>query len=132
VHNSGFYIEAQGIADTSLGPLFAKVLKCFNPNQGKYGTYMGTLSTAAPYGNDSLTWAYSGRNDNAGDFYGFGPFSGKLTVTSGTGKFAGAHGAATFAAASGPSIAASEYGSPASPFSNTGNAFYYIQGTIEH
>jgi hypothetical protein len=38
VQNSGFYIEAQGIADTSLGPLFAEVLKCFYPSQGENGT----------------------------------------------------------------------------------------------
>ena len=45
VHNSGFYVEAQGIADTSLGPLFVKLTKCFRPNEPPYGTYAGTLST---------------------------------------------------------------------------------------
>ena len=29
---SGVFVEAQGIAQTTLGPLFAKVLKCFYPN----------------------------------------------------------------------------------------------------
>jgi hypothetical protein len=132
VQNSGFFIEAQGIGDTSLGPLFVKVLKCFYPDKPPYGTYAGTLSTTAPNGSDSLTWDYSGQNDNGGDFYGFGPFSGKLTVTGGTGKFKGARGDATFTAASGPSIAASAYPATApSPFNIQGMAFYYLQGTID-
>jgi hypothetical protein len=142
VHNSGFYVEAQGLANTSLGPLFAKVLKCFNPNKAPYGTYAGTMTLsvtppvtppsviASP--KDFLTLAYSGQNDDGGDFYSFQPFSGKLAVTGGAGKFQGARGAVTFIAQSGPSIAASEYGVPASPFSNAGLAFYYIQGTIDH
>lgn len=50
------------------------------------------LTTTAPNRKDSLTWTYSGKNDNGGDFYGFQPFSGTLTITSGTGKFAGARG----------------------------------------
>jgi len=131
VSNSGLYIEAQGIADTSLGQLFVKVLKCFDPTQPPYGTYAGTLNMAAPNGNDALTWAYSGKNDNGGDFYGFGPFSGKLTIKAGTGKFEGSRGIATFTAASGPSIAATAYPAPPSPFSMQGMAFYYVQGTID-
>jgi hypothetical protein len=130
VGNSSFYVEAQGIADTSLGPLFAEVLKCFDPNEPPYGTYAGTLTTAAPNGKDSLTWAYSGKNDNGGDFYGFGPFSGTLTITGGTGKFKGAHGSATFTAASGPSITAAAYPGLPSPFSMVGMAFYSVQGKL--
>jgi hypothetical protein len=122
--NSSFYIEAQGVGDTSLGTMFGEVLKCFNPTAGSFGTYAGTLTTTAPNGKDSLTWAYSGQNDNAGDSYGFGPFSGVLTVTGGTGKFDGASGSATFTAASGPS-------SPG-PSANSvvGMAFYSIQGNL--
>jgi hypothetical protein len=133
VQNFGFYVEAQGIADTSLGLLFAEVLKCFYPGVAPFGTYAGTLSTTAPNGNDSLTWAYSGQNDNGGDYYGFGPFSGKLTIKGGAGKFAGSRGSATFTAASGPSIAASAFGTTpsTSPFSMQGMAFYYLQGTID-
>src|SRR5262249_1219960 len=44
---NGLFVDAQGIAETTLGPLFAKVLKCFNPNstaQAPYGTYAGTLT----------------------------------------------------------------------------------------
>jgi hypothetical protein len=132
IENSGIFIEAQGIGDTSLGPLFVKVLKCFYPDKPPYGTYTGTLSATAPNGSDSLTWDYSGQNDNGGDFYGFGPFSGKLTVTGGTGKFKGARGDATFTATSGPGIAASGYpaGAP-SPFNMQGMAFYYLEGTID-
>lgn len=122
---NGFFIEAQGIADTSLGPLFAQVLKCFNPNEPPFGTYAGTLTTTSPNGKDSLTWAYSGKNDNGGDFYGFQPFSGTLTITSGTGKFAGAHGRASFTAAGPPALTAGP-----SPIQLAGTAFYYVQGQL--
>jgi hypothetical protein len=122
--NSSFYIEAQGIGDTSLGTMFGEVLKCLNPTAGSFGTYTGTLTTTTPNGKDSLTWAYSAQNDNAGDFYGFGPFSGTLTVTGGTGKFDGASGSATFTAVAGPS-------SPG-PNANSvvGMAFYAVLGSI--
>jgi len=129
IGNSGLYIEAQGISDTSLGPLFVEVRKCFNPSGGLFGTYAGTLTTTAPNGKDSLTWAYSGQNDNAGDFYGFGPFSGKLTITGGTGKFEDAHGSASFTAASGPSTAVGP--SPFNPpVTFVGMAFYSVQGKV--
>jgi hypothetical protein len=132
VGNSSFYVEAQGIANTSLGPLFVGVLKCFNPVGGPqhFGTYAGILTTTAPNGKDSLTWAYSGKNDNGGDFYTFGPFSGTLTITSGTGKFVNAHGSATFIAASGPSFTATAFPGPPSPFSMAGMAFYFVEGTV--
>ena len=122
----GFFVEAQGLADSSLGPLFAQVLKCFNPNGAPFGTYAGTLTTTAPNGKDALTWAYSGKNDNAGDFYGFQPFSGTLTITTGTGKFAGAHGSASFTAAGPPTFTAGP-----SPIQFAGTAFYYVTGQLE-
>jgi hypothetical protein len=142
---TGLFIEAQGIAETTLGPLFAKVLKCLNPSytaQAPYGSYAGTMtlsvtppvtppSVIAPP-KDVLTLAYSGRNDDGGDFYGFQPFSGKLTVKSGTGKFQGAQGTITFTAESGPAVVAAEFGATTSPFGATGNAFYFLQGTIGH
>jgi hypothetical protein len=85
---NNFYVEAQGIGDTSLGPLFAEVLKCFNPSGfNGLGSYAGTLTTTAPNGRDSLTWAYSGQNTKLPDFYGFQPFDGTLTITGGTGKW---------------------------------------------
>ena len=77
-------------------------------------------------GSDSLTWAYSGKNDAAGDFYGFGPFSGTLTISGGTGKFAGARGRARFTAASGPTFTAGP-----SPIQFAGTAFYYLHGRLE-
>ena len=127
INQNGYYVEAQGIADTSMGPLFVQVLKCFSPYDPPFGTYAGTLTTTAPNGKDSLTWAYSGKNvDNAGDFYGFGPFSGTLTVTAGTGKFAGARGSASITAASGPTLTAGP-----SPIQFAGTAFYYLQGRLE-
>ena len=126
ITENGYYIEAQGLADTSIGPLFVQVLKCYKPNDGQFGTYSGTLTTTAPNGIDSLTWAYSGKNDSFGDFYGFGPFSGTLTITAGTGKFAGARGRVSFTAASGPTFTAGP-----SPIQFAGTAFYYLQGRIE-
>jgi hypothetical protein len=126
VNQNGYYVEAQGIADTSMGPLFVLLFKCYNPYDGPFGTYAGTLTTTAPNGKDSLTWAYSGRNDNGGDFYGFGPFSGTLTITAGTGNFAGAHGSASFTAASGPSFTAGPV-----PIQQEGTAFYYVHGQLE-
>jgi hypothetical protein len=125
VDQNGFYVEAQGLADTSLGPLFAQVLKCFYPNEPPFGTYAGTLTTTSPNGKDSLTWAYSGKNDNGGDFYGFQPFSGTLTIRGGTGKFVGAHGSATFTAAGPPTLIAGP-----SPIQLAGTAFYYVQGQL--
>jgi hypothetical protein len=74
---------------------------------------------------DYLTLAYSGQNNDPGDFYGFQPFSGKLVVQGGKGKFQGAQGVLTFIAQSGPAFAVT-----GSPFSFTGNAFYSLQGTI--
>jgi hypothetical protein len=138
---SGVFVEAQGIAQTTLGPFFAKVLKCFYPNNSPYGTYAGTMtlsltppetppSVIAPP-KDVLTLTYAGKNDDGGDFYGFQPFSGKLTVESGTGKFQGAQGAVTFVAQSGPSLVGAEFGATVSPFSVTGNAFYSFQGTVK-
>jgi hypothetical protein len=124
INNSSVYVEAQGVGDTSLGTMLVEVLKCFNPTAGSFGTYAGTLTTTASNGKDSLTWAYSGQNDNAGDFYGFGPFSGKLTITGGTGKFDGAQGSASFTAAGGPSTAGP------SPNSLVGMAFYSVHGKL--
>jgi hypothetical protein len=122
--NSSLYIEAQGIGDTSLGTMFGEILKCFNPAAGQFGTYNGTLTTTSTNGKDSLTWSYSGQNDNAGDAYGFGPFSGTLTVTGGTGKFADAQGSATFTAVGGTA-------SPGlNPNSAVSMAFYSIQGNV--
>jgi len=128
---NNFYVEAQGIGDTSLGTQFIEVLKCFDPNGfGGLGSYAGTLTTTAPNGKDSVTWTYSGKNDNGGDFYTFGPFSGTLTITGGTGKFANAHGSAAFTAASGPGFTATAFPGPPSPFNQAGIAFYEVEGTV--
>jgi hypothetical protein len=134
IQNSGFYIEAQGLADTSLGPLFAKVLKCSYPPSPsfQFGNYVGTMtlsptpppSVGSP--KDYLTLIYSGQNNDAGDFYGFQPFGGKLTVTRGFGKLQGAKGAIMFIAQSGLAFATSG----AANISYSGNAFYSLQGTI--
>jgi len=123
---NNFYVEAQGIGDTSLGTQFVEVLKCFDPNGfGGLGSYAGTLTTTAPKGKDSLTWAYSGQNTTLADFYGFGPFAGTLTIAGGTGKFEGAHGSASFTAASGPTLTAGP-----SPIQYAGTAFYSVHGKV--
>jgi hypothetical protein len=126
VNQNGYYVEAQGLADTTIGPLFVQLSKCWIPYDGQFGTYSGILTTTAPNGKDSLTWVYSGKNDAAPDFYGFQPFSGTLTITAGTGKFAGARGIASFTAAGPPSFTAGP-----SPIQFAGTAFYYIQGRVE-
>lgn len=123
---NNFYVEAQGIGNTSLGTMFVEVLKCFDPNGfGGLGSYAGTLTTTAPNGKDSVTWSYSGQNTTVADFYGFGPFDGTLIITGGTGKFAGARGSASFTAASGPTFTAGP-----SPIQYAGTAFYSVHGTI--
>jgi len=97
-----------------------------------FGTYAGTLTTTAPNKKDSLTWAYVGQNDNGvtSTASAHSVAHGTLTITGGTGKFANAHGRATFTAASSPSFTATIFPGPPSPFSLTGTAFYVIQGTI--
>jgi hypothetical protein len=79
-----------------------------------------------------VTGTYSGQNDNAGDFYGFGPFSGDLKITAGTGKFTSAEGTPHFTAASGPTTATGAIGLTG-PLAGTymGMAFYSVQGTLE-
>jgi hypothetical protein len=124
LNTAGIFVDAHGIGETSLGPLVFQILKCFNPAGGSFGTYAGTFTMAAPNGEDSLTGTYSGQNDNAGDAYGFGPFSGKLTVTHATGKFRGAQGSDTFTAQAGPLTVG--------PNPNTAMlmAFYSVRGNI--
>ncbi|MHB8500507.1 MAG: hypothetical protein ACYDCG_07530 [Candidatus Acidiferrales bacterium] len=110
------YIEAQGIGDTSRqGTLFLKVQKCADPAASPFGSYQGAFTMTAPNGNDSLTGIYTGRNTSARDAYKFIPFSGELTITGGTGKFDGAQGSASFTAVAS---------------SNSGTAFYAVEGTV--
>jgi hypothetical protein len=133
VNNPGVYIEAQGIGNTSKGTLFLEVLKCFDPASGSFGTYAGTFTMTASNGKDSITGTYSGQNDNAGDPYGFAPFSGELTITAGTGKFDRAHGSAHFTAVGGPFAAGPLPFPGAAPISNAAllMAFYSVQGGLE-
>lgn len=128
---SSVYVEAQGIGDTSQGTMFIQVHKCFYVGELPYGTYAGIFTLTAPNGKDSVAGTYSGQNDSAGDFYGFGPFSGQLTVTRGTGKFAGATGTLRFTAASGPTTTAGAFGlTGLLSASNVGMAFYSVQGEL--
>jgi hypothetical protein len=118
-------LEAQGVGDTSQGTLFLEVLKCFNPAGGEFGTYAGVFTMTAPNGKDSMTGTYSGQNDNGGDAYGFGPFSGELTITSGTGKFANSGGSVRFTSVAGPVTAGPSLNSLVAM------AFYSLQGNLE-
>ena len=154
------FVEAQGIADTTVGPLFAQVLKCASGSPSPYGGYVGTLTlsdtpTVAPPGgtanfplgdqagykaysllappDDALLLTYLGQTDDAGEFYGFAPFEGTLTVKSAIGKFQGAQGKLTFIAAGPPALNASLLGTTPStgPFFSAGTAFYRFQGTLQ-
>lgn len=110
-----FYIEAQGIGDTTrLGTLFLKIQKCANPAASSFGSYEGTFTLTAPNGKDSLTGIYTGKNTSAGDAYGFGPFSGEWKITGGRGRFDDARGHARFTAI----------------YSGNGAAFYAVEGTV--
>jgi hypothetical protein len=111
--------------------MFIQVLKCFYVGEPPFGTYAGVFTLTAPNGKDSVTGTYSGQNDNTGDFYGFGPFSGQLSVTGGMGKFAGATGSLRFTAASGPTTTAGAFGMTGPlTASNMGMAFYSVQGNL--
>jgi hypothetical protein len=109
-----FYIEAQGVGETSLGTLFLKIQKCANPAASEFGSYEGTFTLTAPNGKDSLTGIYTGKNTSGGDAYGFGPFRGEWNITGGTGKFDEAQGHAKFTA----------------KFSGNGTAFYAVEGHV--
>ena len=112
----GFYIEAQGIGDTSKqGTLFLKIQKCLNPAASAFGSYQGVFTMTAPNGKDSLTGTYTGKNTTGGNAYGFGAFSGDLNITGGTGKFDDSRGHLHFTAIAG---------------SNTGAAFYSVEGEL--
>jgi hypothetical protein len=94
-----FYIHAEGIGDTvRLGTLFFKIEKCLDPTKSEFGSYDGVFTMTAPNGKDSLTGIYTGKNTNAGNIYNFGPFSGDLQITGGTGRFDDARGHAQFTA----------------------------------
>jgi len=124
LNSSGVDVEAQSVGETTLGPLFFEILKCFNPAGGSFGTYAGTFTMTTPDGKDSIAGTYSGQNDNAGDAYGFGPFSGKWTVTGGIGKFNRTQGSASFTAVAGPFTAGP------SPNTFVLMAFYSFQGQL--
>lgn len=128
INSGGYYVEAQGIGHTSQGPMSIEVLKCYNPAAGQYGSYAGVFQMTARDGTGSVSGTYSGQNydyGSNGDPLGFGPFRGTLTVTEGTGKFAGDKGSFGFTALSGP-------GSPGpTPNSVVGNAFYSVEGDLE-
>ena len=113
-----FYIEAQGVGDTAKqGSLFFEVQKCFDPTASTFGSYKGIFTMTSPNGKDSLTGIYTGKNTSGGDAYNFGPFSGDLKITDGTGKFCDARGHAQFTAVG-------------SGVATHGTAYYAVDGTV--
>lgn len=114
--------------------MFIKVLKCANFSQNQpnapFGSYLGTFSMTAPNRKDSVSGTYSGVNDTPDPldfFYGWGPFSGNLTITGGTGKFEGAKGSVNFTATAG------QFGAEASPQPASDvlvMAFYAVAGRV--
>ena len=112
-------IQAQGLGNISgVGPLFLTVKKCFTFADG---TYEGAFSMSAGAGH-TLTGRYEGTQGPL-DENGFGPFTGVLTVTGGTGRFLHARGPLTFEAVAGPD----SLGAGAVPTLN-GSAFYLVRG----
>jgi hypothetical protein len=111
-----FYIHAEGIGDTGkLGTLFLKIEKCLDPTKSEFGSYEGIFTMTAPNGKDSLTGIYTGKNTSAGNIYNFGPFSGDLKITGGTGRFDDARGHAHFTAIADGA---------------TATAFYAVEGRV--
>ena len=53
LNSSGFFVEAQGLGDTSQGPMYLEIRKCFNPGGGSFGTYDGTFTMTASNGKDT-------------------------------------------------------------------------------
>lgn len=113
-------IQAQGLGNISgVGPLFLTVKKCFTFADG---TYEGTFSMSAGAGH-TLTGRYEGTQGPL-DENGFGPFTGVLTATGGTGRFLHARGRLTFEAVAGPD----SLGAGVVPTLN-GSAFYLVRGS---
>ncbi len=105
-----FYIHAEGIGETGKqGTLFLKIEKRLDFTKGEFGRYEGVFTMTAPNGKDSLTGIYTGKNTSAGNIYNFGPFSGDLNITGGTGRFDDAMGRAHFTAISDGATATAFY-----------------------
>ena len=128
------WVEAHGIGQTILGPMFITVQKCYDLMNSTYaGTFALCLSDAScgPNSKDSMSGVYAGADDNTYDGHFplvFGPFHGTLTVNAGTGRFEGARGTITFAAMSADNIQYNADGT-AVPV-HEGSAYYALRGTL--
>jgi hypothetical protein len=128
------WVEAHGIGQTILGPMFFTVQKCYNLMNSTYaGTFVLCLSDAAcgPNSQDSMSGVYAGKDDTTYDGHFpivFGPFHGTLTVNAGTGRFEGARGTITFAAMSADNIQYNADGA-AVPV-HEGSAYYALRGML--
>jgi hypothetical protein len=108
-----FDVTANGIGFLSnVGNSSFQLQKTLDATSG-VPLYAGTFTITAVSG-DTLTGTYNGVGAKP-DSGGYGPFSGVLTVTGGTGRFAGASGSVAFTA-----------------FSNggTGQAVYSFKGVV--
>ena len=113
-------IEAQGLGNVEgVGPLFLTIKKCYTFSDG---TYDGRFTMSAGAGH-ALTGRYEGIQGPL-DGNGFGPFSGVLTVTGGTGRFRHVRARLTFEAVAGPDSSGAVAGTL------TGTAFYLVRGSV--
>lgn len=132
--NGNIWVEAHGIGQTSLGPMFLTVQKCYNLMNSTYaGTFALCLSDAScgPNSQDSMSGDYAGADDTtyAGYFpIVFGPFHGALTVNAGAGRFEGARGTINFGAMSTQNIQYNPDGTIAGV--HEGPAYYALSGTV--
>jgi hypothetical protein len=127
------WVEAHGIGQTILGPMFFTVTKCYNLMNATYaGTFRLCFSDAlcGPNSDDSMSGVYAGADDPyKGNFpIVFGPFHGTLTVNAGTGRFEGARGTITFTAMSADNIQYNADGTPAPV--HEGSAYYALRGML--
>jgi hypothetical protein len=128
------WVEAHGIGQTILGPMFITVQKCYNLMNSTYaGTFALCLSDAScgPNSKDSMSGVYAGADDTTYVGYFpivFGPFHGTLTVNAGTGRFEGARGTINFTAMSTQNIQYNPDGTIAGV--HEGPAYYALRGVL--
>lgn len=127
------WVEARGIGQTILGPMFYTVQKCYNLTNFTYaGTFTLCLSDAlcGPNSKDSMSGVYTGADDAYDGHFPivFGPFHGTLTVNEGTGRFEGARGTINFAAMGAQNIQFNPDGTIAGV--HEGTAYYALRGTL--
>jgi hypothetical protein len=127
------WVEAHGIGQTILGPMFFTVQKCYNLTNFTYaGTFTLCLSDAlcGPHSKDSMSGVYAGADDPYDGHFPiiFGPFHGTLTVNGGTGRFEGVRGTINFTAMSTQNIQINPDGTITGV--HEGAAYYALRGAL--